>query len=76
MPLRSHHKPLVAPEIPRGFRKLCEPLQSWREDDPTLLPHCVDCKASIRIGQRYVIAFPLTVLCVPCSGLQVARPAR
>ena len=53
--------------------KLCDALGEWRPDEPDLWPHCVACGRSIKTGDRYAIVYPLTVLCVPCSGL--GRPA-
>lgn len=51
----------------RGF---CSPLGVWREDDPTLHPHCAkpECNAPIKTGDSYYI-IPDTnlVVCIPCT---------
>jgi hypothetical protein len=36
-------------------KMLTGPLLAWREDDPTLLPHCARCGCDIKIGDKYYI---------------------
>ena len=50
-------------------RRLCPPLEGWREDEPNLWPFCTRCDADIRKGQRYSIV-PNTnlVICEPCTA--------
>lgn len=66
---------------PRELEKLLTgPLQGWRDDDPTLLPHCAlqvaeGCAGDIRVGDRYRITPTLKVICVPCV-VATLRPVK
>lgn len=54
-----------------SYEGVCSPLGVWREDAPTLHPHCsrIACNAPILTGDRYFI-IPKTnlVLCIPCAS--------
>lgn len=54
-----------------NYDGVCSPLKVWREDEPTLHPHCsrITCNAPILTGDRYYI-IPKTnlVLCIPCAS--------
>lgn len=57
--------------IGNNFKGLCSPLGVWREDDPTLHPHCsrVTCNAPILTGDKYfIIPDSNKILCIPCAS--------